>query len=101
MLGRLTSTPSGTRASYVLVTMLSAVKSRPSAATVCRKRYIIPARTVDDYRTSADNGCGGRSPAGQRHPGPGVVVPRGVDHDARLWQVRDVKLADREAERSG
>jgi hypothetical protein len=35
MLGRLTSTPSGTRASYVLVTMLSAAKSLPSAATVC------------------------------------------------------------------
>src|SRR5579863_5634192 len=83
MLGRLASTPSGTRGSYSLVTEFPAGKSN------------LPLQPFADPRLP-DAGA-----AGQRHPGPGCLVERRVHDDACLGQGRDVELAGRQAQHPG
>src|SRR5580700_5092974 len=105
MLGRLTSTPSGTRGSYFLVTVLVEATSPPFAAIVCRQGYNSLLRRaplrIEVGAGSSDDVGAGRGTAGQREPGPGFFVSGRVDDDARLRQVRDVEFGGREAQHPG
>src|SRR5580658_8129750 len=107
MLGRVTSTPSGTRGSCCLAigTPLDCYSAR--AAKVCSQRYNTRSRHRAGLRYtggSAGDGpgglglAGGPRLAGQRHAGAGVIVTRGVDDDARLGHGGDVEFADGQAE---
>ena len=81
-------------------------EARPSPQPIAAKRTTSvprgaagPAARIS--RASAEKRSRSRGTAGQRHLGPGVVVARGVHHDARLRQVGQVELADGKAERAG
>src|SRR5580693_4877109 len=96
MLGRVTSTPSGTRGSYFLAVPAVDMRLRPSPQPIAAKRTasgIRDAAGIGGHGSTGDLGRGWVT-AGQRHLGPGVVVARGVHHDARLRHVGQVELAD-------
>src|SRR5881394_3933808 len=109
MLGRVTSTPSGTRSSCLEIIMLPAGSRSPVvAATVCTSHGIAPGRCLPACLAKllpsarpalADNGGGGPGPAVQRHPVPGLVVPRRVNDDPRLGHVQHLELAHGQVQR--
>src|SRR4029077_7929209 len=98
MLGRVTSTPSGTRGSCFLIIMLPGGQTLAGdAATVCNSHAIatgryLPANPANFLAPLSGHPCRGRGPAGQRHFLPGVRVPWGVDDDARLGHVQHREL---------
>src|SRR3984957_18753806 len=114
MLGRVTATPSAPRGSYFLAVPAIDMRLRPSpqpiAASVqhrpARRRWTGGSGCRAEVRARVRAGSGedlgsGWLTAGQRELGPGVVVARGVHHDARVRHARQVELADGQAERSG
>src|SRR5580704_5129933 len=102
MLGRETSTPSGTRGSYFLAVPATDMRLRPSPQPIAGKRTTpVRAAPLDRRPGSAEDLGRDWVTAGQRHLGPGLVVARGVHHDARLRHVGQVELADGQAERAG
>src|SRR5260370_40049916 len=102
MVGGETAAPWGKRGSYFLAVPTADMRLRPSPQPIAAKRTTpVRAALLDRRPGSAEDLGRGRLTAGQRHLGPGLVVARGVHHDARLRHVGQVELADGEAERAG